>query len=189
MLIELTTVPPEALPVARLKEHLRLGSGFADDAVQDGLLAGFLRAALAAIEGRIGRALFLRDFRWPRARPRRGLLLLPLLPLVTVDQVARLGEAGGEQLLEPGDWRLHDMPRPAIRPQGGGGTFRVDFTAGHGAAFDDIPPDLQQAVILLAAHYHDHRHDTALAAGCAPFGVTALLERYRLVRTGDWGAA
>ncbi|MGC1487410.1 MAG: hypothetical protein WA784_06440, partial [Albidovulum sp.] len=62
MLIEQTGVLTAALPVQEFKEHLRLGTGFADDTVQDTLAETYLRAALAAIEGRIGKALLERDF-------------------------------------------------------------------------------------------------------------------------------
>ena len=62
MLIELTTVPLAALPVQIFKDHLRLGTGFADDGVQDGLAESCLRAAMAAIEARIGKALLSRNF-------------------------------------------------------------------------------------------------------------------------------
>lgn len=189
MLVELTTVPPEALPVARLKEHLRLGTGFADDAVQDGLLEGFLRAAMAAIEGRTGKALIERAFRWPYARARDGALQLPLAPVSGVTEVVRLDEEGGEKVLAAADWRLISdthMPRVAVA---GEGRYRVGFLAGYGPEFNDLPADLQQAVMLLAAHYYDYRHDTALSAGCTPFGVSTLVERYRLLRLGDWGRA
>ena len=47
MLIEETTVPEAALPLAEFKAHLRLGTGFSDDDVQDPVLPGFLRAALS----------------------------------------------------------------------------------------------------------------------------------------------
>ena len=50
MLIEETTVPVAALPVAQLKDHMRLGSGFSDDGLQDTVLETYLRAAIAAIE-------------------------------------------------------------------------------------------------------------------------------------------
>ena len=63
-LTEITGVPTAALPLAQLKDHLRMGSGFSDDAVQDSLLEGYLQAALAAVEGRTGKALIARDFRW-----------------------------------------------------------------------------------------------------------------------------
>lgn len=59
MLVEETTVPLSALPVATFKDHMRMGSGFSDDGVQDGVLEGFLRAAVAAIEARTGKIRFL----------------------------------------------------------------------------------------------------------------------------------
>ena len=62
MLTEETPVPSLALPVEEMKDHLRMGSGFADDGLQDGLIEAYLRAALAAIEGRIGKMLFQRRF-------------------------------------------------------------------------------------------------------------------------------
>ncbi len=64
ILTEETTIPGLALPVQALKDHLRLGSGFGDDGMQDGLIESYLRAAIAAIEGRIGKALIARQFRW-----------------------------------------------------------------------------------------------------------------------------
>ena len=48
MLIEQTPVPDTALPVDDFKAHLRLGSGFGQDDVQNAVLHSFLRAAMAA---------------------------------------------------------------------------------------------------------------------------------------------
>ena len=48
MLTEETPVPSLALPVAEMKDHLRMGSGFADDGLQDGLIAGVLASGRAA---------------------------------------------------------------------------------------------------------------------------------------------
>ena len=61
-LIEESQIPDTALPVARLRDHLRMGSGFVEDGLQVELLGGFLRAAMAAIEARTGKALLVRDF-------------------------------------------------------------------------------------------------------------------------------
>ena len=55
MLIEETAIADAALPVDQFKAHLRLGTGFAEDNVQDEVLKGFLRAAIAAIEARTGK--------------------------------------------------------------------------------------------------------------------------------------
>ena len=57
VLVELTTVPTGALPVTEFATHLHLGTGFADDGSQDAVLEAYLRAAMAAIEARIGKAL------------------------------------------------------------------------------------------------------------------------------------
>jgi uncharacterized phiE125 gp8 family phage protein len=193
-LVELTEAPAAALPVQTLREHLRLGSGFADDSLQDGLLAGFLRAAIAAIEGRTGKALLSRDFaqsvtEW--ARPdRQPLAVAPVVEIAAV----RLTDANGaEASLPPSAWRLDrdGSARPALVPVGAflprvpiGGQATVTFTAGYGPEWADVPPDLAHAVLMLAGHYHDFRHDTALGPGCMPFGVTALIERYRPLRLG-----
>ncbi len=67
-------------------------------------------------------------------------------------------------------------------PEGGSAT--VQFTAGFGSDWTDVPIDLRQAVLMLAAHYYEYRHDTGLQGGCMPFGVTSLLERYRPMRLG-----
>lgn len=191
MLMETTPVPPEAIPVAQFKEHLRLGTGFSGDDVQDGVLAGFLRAAIAAIEARTGKILIEREFSWeigawrdPRAQA------LPVAPVSAVTEVVLVGENGDESPVAPGWWRLvPDMQRPVLAARGTmlppvpqGGSVRIGFLAGFGPEFGDLPADLAQAVMLLAAHYHEYRHEMALGPGCMPFGVSALIERYRTVR-------
>ena len=88
MLIEETAPAAEALPVAALRAHLRLGSGFeiADDNAENAALTGYLRAAIAAIEARTGKVLLTRRFRmqlddW---RDRLGQAL-PLAPVLALD--------------------------------------------------------------------------------------------------------
>jgi uncharacterized phiE125 gp8 family phage protein len=101
-------------------------------------------------------------------------------------------------VLEPTAYRLvRDMHRPEVQPTGlvlptipTGGSAEVQFEAGYGADWADVPSDLGQAVLLLAAHYYEHRHDaTSEDLGAIPFGVAALIERYRVVRMGRGGAA
>ena len=116
MLTELTAVPGAALPVETLKDHLRLGSGFALPAGQDGLLEGYLRAAIAAIEGRIGKALLVRSFRWVVEdwRDPSGVAL-PVAPVAAVLAVRLVDAFGGETLLPPTAWRLiPDLQRPRL---------------------------------------------------------------------------
>lgn len=192
MLIEETALAQEALPVDLLRRHLRLGSGFdgAPDPAEDAALAGFLRAAIAAIEARTGKVLLTRRFRmrlddW---RDRLGQPL-PLAPVLAIERVEIDDGQGTVTDVPPESWRLvPERDRPLLIPGGvllpyvpRTGWVEVTFTAGFGAGWDTVPADLAQAVMMLAARYYedrgfgDHR-------GAMPFGVSALIERWRAVR-------
>ena len=170
MLIELTGPNAAQLPLAGFKDHLRLGTGFADDGSQDTLAESYLRAAMAAVEARIGKAILA-----VRLRDRDG----------------------GTVVVDPGRYLLvPDLQRPRLVGSGGllpalalGGSVEIDFTAGFGSAWSSVPPDLAQAVFLLAAQYHERRHEGAEAARAMPFGVMALIERWRTVRALGGGGA
>jgi uncharacterized phiE125 gp8 family phage protein len=190
MLVEEAAVPVAALPVAGLRDHLRLGSGFGDEAVQEALLAGYLRAALATIEGRCAKALIARRFVWTVTawRDPRGVAL-PLAPVAAVVSVAILDE-GCAVPVDAARWRLvPDMHRPRLVPRSGslpaipeGGVAEVVFDAGFGA-WAAVPPDLAQAVMMLAASYHEVRHEAGFREdGALPLGVARLVERWRTVR-------
>jgi len=193
MLIEETPVPDVALPVDQFKAHLRLGSGFAEDDVQDDMLRGFLRASIAAIEARIGKVLITRTFSWSvnSWRDRAGEVL-PVAPVREISELMLTDATGGETTVASGDYRLEkDSQRPRLRPAGSllpvmatGGSAKISFEAGMAGDWGGLPADLGQAVLLLAAHYYEYRDETKLSDGCMPFGVTSLIQRYRIVRFG-----
>ncbi len=193
MLIEETAIADTALPVDQFKAHLRLGTGFAEDSVQDEVLKGFLRAAIAAIEARTGKVLIERDFSWSLSRWRdRAGEVLPVAPITAVTAVVMTDAAGVEYAIAANTYRLEqDSQRPRLRPAtamlpaiAAGESVRITFTAGLAVAWGGLPADLGQAVLLLAAHYYEYRDETTLGAGCMPFGVTSLIQRYRMVRFG-----
>ena len=197
MLIEEALVPDTALPLAAFKAHLRLGTGFAEDDVQDAVLTSFLRAALAAVEARISKALVARDFTWTVSRWRLGdREVLPLAPVQAITSVTVQDRFGEAEALSDQSYVLEvDSERPALVAMTGalpsvprGGKVAIAFTAGYGASWDDIPSDLAQAVFLLAGHYYEYRDETSLARGCMPFGVQSLLERYRPMRLFGGGS-
>ena len=72
MLVEETTVPHSALPVAQFKDHLRLGSGFPTMDCRTPCWKAILRAAMAAIEARTGKILIEREFSWTLTAWRDG---------------------------------------------------------------------------------------------------------------------
>ena len=190
MLTEETPVPQAALPVEEMKDHLRMGSGFADDGLQDGLIETCLRASLAAIEGRIGKMLFQRRFLWVLDCWRDDEQALPVAPVSSLVSVTLVDAVGGEVAVAPAAYRLvKDLHRPRLAGKGGSlptipgeGVAKVVFDAGFGAAWTDIPVDLRQAVLLLAGEYYEHRHDDGAQAAGLPFGVVTLIERWRTVR-------
>ncbi len=183
----------DMLTVENLRAHLRLASGFGevDDGAEATALAGFLRAAIASVEARTGKVLLRRRFvmRLDDWRDRMGQAL-PLAPVISVEGIWI--EDPQEQAVEipRAAWRLlPDNDRPVIRPAGVMlphvprlGSVVIRFTAGFGASWEDVPADLAQAVLMLAAQFYEDRGMTDRAAGL-PFGVSALIERWRTVRT------
>ncbi len=196
ILIEETSVPLGALPVAAFREHLRLGSGFAGEGLQDGLLERFLRAAIAAIEARTGKILIQRDFSWTLSEWRScAAEVFPVAPVLELTAVVMIDREGAEETLAPGVFCLvADAQRPQLKSRSltlpaipRGGSVRVEFTAGLGADWDALPVELGQAVMLLATHYYEYRHEAAFSGGAMPYGVNALIERHRSLRLSSRG--
>ncbi len=197
MLIEQTTVPGTALPVQEFKDHLRIGTGFADVGAQDAALEGYLRASIAAIEGRVGKALISRNFLWQLSSWRGdGEQALPIAPVVSIASVTTTDMNGLNATVDPARYRLvRDLQRPKLVALGStlptvpqAGSVEIAFTAGFGPAWLDVPADLRQAVLLLAAQYYELRHEVG-GAEAIPFGVMALIEKWRTVRVLGGGAA
>ena len=193
MLVEETQIADAALPVAELKRQLRLGTGFAEDDLQDSVLGAFLRAAMAAIEARCGKALVSRGFvltlqSWRNTQGQA----LPVAPVSAITELALVDRYGDATVMDAASYRLvPDSFTPSLAPMGSslpvipdGGAAEIRLSAGYGAGFSELPADLQQAVLLLAAHFYEYRDETALSQGCMPFGVTSLIARYRPVRLG-----
>lgn len=198
-LVEDAVPPADALPLAGLRSHLRLGSGFdmAQDPAEDTALIGYLRAAIATIEARTGKVLLMRSFRLRLDRWRDACgQTLPLAPVHAVERIEIEGGGHGPTVVAPHLYRLvPDGQRPRIDPVGSslpplpdGGWVVIHFRAGFGDDWSAVPADLAQAVLLLAARYYEDRSfEGSLAA--IPQGVAALIERWRLVRVlGGRGA-
>ncbi|RMF37102.1 MAG: hypothetical protein D6754_10200 [Alphaproteobacteria bacterium] len=192
MLIELDPPVLGNTPVRELADQLRLGSGFADDGSQDALLDLYLTTAMAAIEARIGKATIARRFSWTVTRWRdEKSQVLPVAPVSQIESLQLFDDQGVMTVPDPSEWILvPDGQRPAVV-----GTWSRDlpaipemgraeivFTAGYGPNWSDIPADLRQAILLLAANYYENRSADEGREGAMPFGVQALLDPYRPIR-------
>ncbi len=195
ILVELTPVPASLLPVAEFRDHLKLGTGFADDAAQDSLLETQLRAAIAAIEARTAKALFSRTFRW-RLTSWRGFQReeLPVAPVTQIVSFKILEGDGDETVIPPDSYVLEqDFQVPALASKGFGlptvpvaGSVEIELVAGYGADWSQIPADLRQAVLILAADFHENRRDGG-DGGVLPTRVMQLIAPFRVMRLfGRW---
>lgn len=156
------TVGPAAEPVtlADAKAHLRISHGS-----EDTLLQGLVRAAREDLERSAGVALI--DQRWRLALdawPSRDCALLAVHPVRTVLSVTAYGTEGEARLVNPDDYQLDILSRPArlhfeTRPEplrvfNG---IEIDFAAGFGGAGTDVPDLLKRAILLLVGHWYEFR--------------------------------
>jgi uncharacterized phiE125 gp8 family phage protein len=198
MLVEQTTVPGTALPVAEFKDHLRLGTGFADDGVQDELLEAYLRAAIAAVEGRTGKAVLSRTFAWTLTAWRDlARQVLPVAPVSAIASLSIVDRLGAQEVIDRARYALEpDTHRPALVAAGltlpvipVGGSAVIEFDAGFGADWSAVPADLGQAVLILAAHLYETRGSGSGVDAELPMAVQMLLGRWRNVRLFGGGAS
>lgn len=191
ILTELSAIETGDLPIAELKEHLRLGTGFPDDTLQDSLVEAYLRSAIATIEGKIGLVLVPRLFSWQltgwRSDTQQVLPVRPIIEVLKLTRVARDGESTDFDL-EQFDF-IPDAVSPAIVPISGsfptiaqGEAVDLVFEAGFSPDWESVPSDLAQAVILLAAHFYEYRSSAPGGSTVMPVAVQALLDRHRPVR-------
>ena len=191
LLKEAAPAAPNPMPLAEFAAHLRLGHGFVDDGSEDALLDLYLRHAMAVVEARTGQALVARPYLLQVAGwNRHGQLVMPVGPIAAIDRI-RFVRAGGIVDLAPGDWRLEPGRARQRLTGAGGGPLRpvphgalaeLEFTAGHAQAWSDVPGDLRQAVLMLAAHYYENRHGELGEEAALPPAVGAILAPHRPVR-------
>ena len=190
ILIEQTQVPDGALPVAEFRDHLQLGSGFADDGLQDGVLVPQLRAAIATVEGKTGKALLSRSFKLVVAAWRdMDRQVLPLAPVSAVTALSITDLSDEVEIVAPARYCLRkDAHAPVIYAMGlslptipVGGTAEIEFDAGFGD-WAKVPDDLRQAVMMLAAHYYEIRTPVAQRATELPLSIAAICRRHAPMR-------
>lgn len=191
ILNELSAVPSGDYPIQELTDHLHLGTGFADDASQASILEAYLRSAIAAVEARTGQALFQRRFSWVVyawiSQSRQGL---PISPVQIIESVRLFASNGDATLIDPAQYGLEkDSQTPHLCATSGSfphidknGYVEITIEAGYGPAWSDIPKDLSQAVLMLAASFYEHRLGNNSLQSDIPFSVLSLLEPYRKLR-------
>ena len=190
MALVLTSGPPlEPVTVAEAKAHCRV-----DGTAEDTLIASLILTSRLHVETALGLALITQSWRllldcWPAAKD----FELPLRPLQTIDEVRVLSAAGDPTIIAAGDYLADAASTPprlvrtgVIWKQPGqvANGIEIDFTAGYGDAAADVPAPIRQAVLLLIAHWYEHRDpiDVGSSETIIPAVVSDLLAPYRLPR-------
>jgi uncharacterized phiE125 gp8 family phage protein len=178
----------EPVSLADAKAHLRLDG---DD--DDGFVTAAIVAARVHVEALTRRMLIEQDWRvylddWPRKR----IVTIPVAPLIAVAAVTVYDADGNPVVVDPDDYEVDPisvpgrlivatpMPKAVGRAVNG---IEIDVTAGYGASSVDVPSPLRQAVMILVAHWYEHRgpagHD--LAGDVPPHGFHVLIAPYRIL--------
>ncbi|SFV31857.1 head-tail connector protein [Hyphomicrobium facile] len=185
------TAPPavEPVTVADAKAHMRI-----DGNDEDVLIASLLLTSRLHIEVALSLALITQSWtltlnRWPGSRD----VELPLTPLRSIDEV-RVKNAAGVANVVPAESYLVDLSsRPALlvwnntarpEPQVPAGGIEIDMTAGFGSTGESVPAPLKHAMLMLTAHWYEHRDPEEIGSDAAriPEAVSALINPFRTIR-------
>ena len=189
---------PVSLPEA--KAHLRV-----DGTAEDALIQSLIVTSRLHVEAALGLALVTQSWswlidRWPRltargagAGPAQAAALrvaLPLRPVQAIAHVKLWHDDGSSTLVDPARFYLDGQAQPARlvwlggalpgpgRPANG---IDIAFTAGFGAAAADVPATIRHALLLLVAHWYEHREPVEIGSGinAVPPMASELLAPYR----------
>ena len=191
MALVLTSGPGvEPITLAEAKAHLRI-----DGSVEDTLILSLVITSRLHIEAALGLALITQGWSYfIDAWPPGDQLALPLRPVQSIAAV-KLYAADESVVIVPADTYLVDgaaTPARLVRqgsltwpaPNRAANGIEIAFVAGYGDAAADVPAPIRQAILLLVAHWHEHREPVAIGAPNAPVPsmVAELLQPYRRVR-------
>jgi uncharacterized phiE125 gp8 family phage protein len=182
--------PPAVEPVALAdaKAHLRI-----DSTADDALLTAALVAARVHVEALTRRVLIEQGWRLYRdAWPPGGTLSVPMAPLISVDAVTVYDADGDPTVLDEEAYTVDAVSVPGrivltgsvVAPGRAANGIEIDVTAGYGASSLDVPGPLRQAIMMLVAHWYEHRGGPVgydMAGYILPQGFEALIAPYRLL--------
>lgn len=158
--------------------------------------------AQAEIEGPEGCGVSLLTQQWRLSINRWPMdyIILPLGPVVSVDQITYLDLGFNENTLDPTQYKFDLDAKPVhirrafavVWPLLGiiDGAAKIEFTTGYCDTGADWPADrrdMKSAIKLLVSHYYNHRDAVVGVEGRdsstpLPIGVDRILDRYRVGR-------
>ncbi|KUO65532.1 MAG: hypothetical protein APF80_13205 [Alphaproteobacteria bacterium BRH_c36] len=188
-LLQLTGPVAEPVSVAEAKEHLRV-----DGTSEDTLISSLILTSRLHIEAALGLALMTQSWRLLLDRwPKDGEVRIPLRPLQSVGEIRTYDAVGASSVLPADRYVVDAVSNPGrVVPQGGAlpspgraaNGIEIAFVAGYGDTPSDVPAPIRQALLLLIAHWYEHRDPVEIGTpGVAiPGAVSRLLKSYRQAR-------
>lgn len=170
-----------AVTLADAKSHLRV-----DHADEDSSITAMIEAAAAMIDGPDGIGYALQEQVWLMTLDKFGCsserTIVPLRPVVSIDEIRYLDGDGIEQTIDAEDYRVSRQGGTAIitpvsswpSPLDVPGSVRIEFTAGTGT-----PPALRAAILLMVGHLYANREAVADNKSELPLAWSALTNKYR----------
>jgi uncharacterized phiE125 gp8 family phage protein len=186
-LVLITGPALEPVSLAEAKAHLRV-----DDSAEDALISSLIITSRLHIEAALSLALLTQTWAyWRDAWPARDSVELPLRPVQAITSVRTYAESGAASVLAPDIYALdgdrltprllrrglQTWPRPGRARSG----IEITMVAGFGATTTDVPAPIRQALLLLAAHWYEHREPVEIGTSLTPIPnmVSELLAPYR----------
>lgn len=182
--LELVTPPAvEPLALAEVKDMLKI-----EHEDEDALLDRLIRVARQNCEQVTSRAMIAQAWRltldhWPGR-----IVALPNAPLIAVTGVVTIGADDGEAAVPGGLYVVDTATAPGrlIRrtsaawpvPGRSYNGIRIDYQAGYGPSWNDVPEPLRQGMLHLVAHLYEGRDGAS--PGLPPV-VAGLWQPYRRV--------
>lgn len=190
MALVLTSGPAaEPVTVSEAKAHLRI-----DHNAEDVLIASLVLTSRLHIEAALDIALIRQGWRLHLDRwPPGAVVPVPIAPLIAVGAIRVLGADGVPSAVPPLSYAADTTSRqPRIIRVGTswpvpGQTvngIEIDLVAGFGDTAQDVPQPIRQALLLLVAHWYEHRDPIEIGseATVIPNGVSELLAPWRRKR-------
>ncbi len=184
----------EPITLEEAKAHLRI-----DTPDDDTLIQSLIMTSRLHVEVALGLTLLTQTWscffdRWPSDRSGLDAITLPLSPVASVDAVRVYADDGTFLNLPLAGFSFDLVSRhPRIMRKKGTMTpepgrrlngIEVAITCGFGAQHSDVPAPIRQALLLLVAHWYEHRDpgEIGTAEARVPAAVSALLGNYLPVR-------
>lgn len=178
----------EPITLAEAKQFIRVEHDDDDD-----IITALIAGSRIHVETQTRRALITQSWRLVRdVWPELGCVPVLPVPLRTLDAARVYKIDGSTQGIDIGAFTVDKAAAPARltfmrgalptpeRPAAG---IEIDVTCGYGAAPENVPEPLRQAIRLLVAHWYENRGLVAIGREIAvlPETVAALIAPYRVL--------